>query len=120
MPSVGLTKTRPMFTMNEEPSIKLIKELEQTPNQSQRSLSERCGVSLGPINYCLNVLIKQGVMKASNFMNARNKLSYSYILTPAGLNHKKELTLIFLKLKQAEYESLQREIALLEQDLSQL
>ena len=56
-------------------------------------------------------------MKASNFKNARNKLAYAYILTPSGINLKKELTLAFLKRKQAEYEALQKEIKALEQDL---
>ena len=38
-------------------------------------------------------------------------MAYAYILTPAGLNLKTELTLAFLKRKQAEYEALQKEIA---------
>ena len=103
--------------MNQELSIKLIKELEQAPNQSQRSLSERCGVSLGAIHYCLAALIGKGYVKAQNFKNAQNKLAYAYILTPSGLNLKKELTIAFLKQKQVEYENLQKEIAALELDL---
>ena len=74
-------------------------------------------MSLGSINYCLNALLEKGYVKASNFRNAQNKMAYAYILTPAGLNLKTELTLAFLKRKQAEYEALQKEIAELEEDL---
>ena len=104
--------------MNTGLSIKLIKELERAPEQSQRALSQRCGVSLGSIHYCLNALIEKGFVKARNFRNAENKMVYAYILTPAGLNLKTELTLAFLKRKQAEYEALQKEIKALEEDLA--
>ena len=104
--------------MNTELSIKLIRELEKAPKQSQRLLSQRCGVSLGSIHYCLNALMEKGYVKAKNFKNAQNKMAYAYILTPAGLNLKTELTLTFLKHKQAEYEALQIEIAELEKDLA--
>ena len=57
-------------------------------------------------------------MKARNFKNAQNKLAYAYILTPSGINLKKELTLAFLKRKQEEYEALQQEIKALEEDLA--
>ena len=89
------------------------------PEQSQRALSKRCGVSLGSIHYCLNALIKKGYVKTKNFKNAQNKLSYAYILTPAGIYHKKELTIAFLRHKQAEYVALQKEIKALEDDLEQ-
>ena len=104
--------------MNTELSIKLIRELERAPEQSQRALSQNCGVSLGSIHYCLNALIEKGYVKARNFKNAQNKLAYAYILTPAGLNLKTELTLAFLKRKQAEYDALQKEIKALEEDLA--
>jgi len=57
-------------------------------------------------------------VKARNFKNAQNKLAFAYILTPSGINLKKELTLAFLKRKQAEYEALQEEIKALEKDLA--
>ena len=96
-----------------------MKALEKAPEQSQRALSERCGVSLGSVHYCLNALIEKGYVKAQNFKNAQNKLAYAYILTPAGINLKKELTVAFLRRKQAEYEALQQEIKALEEDLAQ-
>jgi EPS-associated MarR family transcriptional regulator len=104
--------------MNQELSIKIIRELEKAPEQSQRALSKRCGVSLGSIHYCINALVEKGYVKARNFKNAQNKLAYAYILTPSGINLKKDLALVFLKRKQAEYEALQKEIKALEQDLA--
>lgn len=104
--------------VNQELSIKIIKELEKASEQSQRALSERCGVSLGSIHYCINALIEKGYVKVRNFKNTQNKLAYAYILTPSGIRLKKELTLAFLKRKQAEYEALQKEIKVLEEDLA--
>jgi EPS-associated MarR family transcriptional regulator len=104
--------------MNQELSIKIIRELEKAPEQSQRALSKLCGVSLGSIHYCINALVEKGYVKARNFKNAKNKLAYAYILTPSGIHLKRELTLAFLKRKQAEYEALQKEIKALEEDLA--
>ena len=95
-----------------------MKALEKAPEQSQRALSKRCGVSLGSIHYCLNALIEKGYVKARNFKNAQSKLAYAYILTPSGISLKKELTLAFLRRKQEEYEALQEEIKSLEEDLA--
>ena len=67
----------------------------------------------------MNALVEKGYVKARNFKNTQNKLAYSYILTPSGINLKKELTLAFLKRKQAEYEALQKEIKALEDYLAQ-
>jgi EPS-associated MarR family transcriptional regulator len=103
--------------MKVELSIKLIRALEKAPEQSQRDLSKKCGVSLGSIHYCLNALIKKGYVKAQNFKNAQNKIAYAYILTPSGLVLKKELAISFLKRKQVEYIALQKEIELLKDDL---
>ena len=80
--------------MNQELSIKLIRELEKA-QESQRALSKHCGVSLGSVHYCLNSLIEKGYVKAKNFKNAQNKLAYAYILTPSGINLKKELAVKF-------------------------
>ena len=66
----------------------------------------------------MNALVEKGYVKARNFKNAQKKLAYAYILTPSGINLKKELTLAFLKRKQAEYETLKQEIKALEEDLA--
>ena len=117
-PCGSLTDVFCIILMNQELSIKIIRELEKAPEQSQRALSKLCGVSLGSIHYCMNALVGRGYVKARNFKNAQNKLAYAYILTPSGINLKRELTLAFLRRKQAEYEALQKEIKALEEDLA--
>ena len=112
-------RSKSLVDVNNLLSFQVIKVLEKAPEQSQRALSERCGVSLGSVHYCLNALIEKGYVKAKNFRNAQNKLAYAYVLTPSGLNLKKELTVTFLKRKQAEYEALQKEITALKKELAQ-
>ena len=104
--------------MNGSLEIKLIRELARQPQLSQRQLSQKCQVSLGSIHYCLNALMKKGYVKARNFKNSQNKVSYAYILTPSGLSVKKKLTLAFLKRKQDEYKALKKEIKSLENELA--
>ena len=89
--------------MNIDLSIKIIKEIQKNPIQSQRKLSMSCGVNLGSVHYCISALIEKGYVKLKNFRKAQNKLAYAYILTPSSINLKKELTLGFLRSKQAEY-----------------
>ena len=96
--------------MNIDLSIKIIKEIQKNPSQSQRKLSKNCGVSLGSAHYCLKALAEKGYVKARNFKNSQNKVSSAYIWTPFAIRVQKDLTLSFLKRKQVEYEVLQREI----------
>ena len=91
----------------------LLQQLTQEPAASQRSLAERCGVSLGKLNYCLRALVDKGLIKARNFRRSDNKLAYAYVLTPAGLEEKANLTKKFLQRKLVEFEVLQKEIAML-------
>lgn len=103
--------------LTEEASYKLLKRLEATPAISQRELAREMGMSLGKVNFCLRALIDKGMVKASNFHNSQNKLSYLYVLTPKGVESKIMLTAKFLKRKIAEYEALQKEIAQLQQEI---
>jgi len=104
--------------MNGSLEIKLIRELARQPQLSQRQLSQKCQVSLGSIHYCLNALMEKGFIKAKNFKNAKNKLAYSYILTPSGIAHKQKITVDFLKRKQRDFESLKKEISGLKKELA--
>ncbi|WP_245941523.1 MarR family EPS-associated transcriptional regulator [Cereibacter changlensis] len=89
---------------------RLLRLLEQRPEISQRELAEEVGVALGKVNYVLNALTKKGLVKIRNFRNSEKKLRYAYILTPAGLSAKADLTAGFLNRKIAEYEALRAEI----------
>ena len=46
----------------------------------------------------------------SNFSRNRNKLSYTYLLTPSGIEAKARLTRAFLARKLREYDRLRAEI----------
>ena len=89
---------------------RILRLLEADPTLSQRELAVTLGISVGRINYCLVALIDKGFVKLQNFRAARNKLRYAYILTPAGVAARANLTADFLRRKLDEYERLTAEI----------
>ncbi len=89
---------------------KLLKLIEANPAIQQREMAKEMGVSLGKANYCLQALVQKGLVKMANFRRNDNKLAYSYLLTPTGIEEKTRLTVSFLKHKIAEYESIRNEI----------
>ena len=96
--------------LTDEMRYKLMRALEANPEVSQRALAKELGVSLGKINYCLQALIKKGLVKAKNFSNSKNKVAYMYLLTPRGIEQKAILAVKYLKQKIEEYETLRLEI----------
>lgn len=88
----------------------IIKEIETSPTTTQRTLSERLGISLGKTNYLLKGLIKKGLIEVKNFSNNPGKLQkIQYLLTKEGFEHKLELMHHFLKIKETEYNRLRQE-----------
>ncbi len=100
----------------EESHLKVLRLLEADPGLSQRDLSQALGISLGKTNYCMRALLDKGLIKMQNFRHSENKLGYVYLLTPAGIAAKAELTRSFLKIKLREYEALRREIEELQRE----
>ncbi|MBJ7555720.1 MarR family EPS-associated transcriptional regulator [Marinomonas spartinae] len=96
--------------LTDEYRFKILKELQQDPDISQRELASRLGISLGKVNFCLKALIEKGLVKVENFRNNANKVSYLYLLTPKGIEDRAILTRHFLQKKLQEYESLTQEI----------
>tara|TARA_B100000767_G_C19264700_1_gene328720 strand:- start:35 stop:358 length:324 start_codon:yes stop_codon:yes gene_type:complete len=95
---------------NQQSKYQLLKSLELDAKLTQRQLSEKLGISLGKVNYCLKSLIQKGFVKISNFKNSKHKLQYSYFLTPSGIEEKTKLTIEFLQVKTKEYEMLKEEV----------
>ena len=95
---------------------KLLKLIEANPAIQQREMAKVMGISLGKANYCLKALVQKGLVKMDNFRRADNKLAYSYLLTPSGIEAKARLTVSFLKHKVAEYEAIRNEIEELQRD----
>ena len=98
----------------------LLRHLQEKQDVSQRELAHKMGVSLGKMNYILNALIKKGIIKVQNFRNNKNKLAYTYYLTPIGINEKAILTVKFFKRKLNEYDIIKKEIAELEEDMKKI
>ena len=94
----------------------ILKSLEQDSRSTQRQLSNNLGVSLGKVNYCIKSLIEKGLIKVNNFRNNKNKIQYSYLLTPKGIEEKSKLTLDFIRIKTQEYNALRQEIEDLEKE----
>ena len=94
----------------------ILKQLEDNPYLTQREISKELGVSLGKTNY-INALIDKGLLKLNNFKRSDNKLGYSYLLTPQGINEKTILARKFLKRKSDEYNRLKEEIEKLRNEL---
>lgn len=103
----------------EEHHLKVLRLLEADPGMNQRELAQALGISLGKTNYCMRALLGKGLIKMQNFRNSENKLAYAYLLTPAGITAKAELTRNFLKKKIHEYEILKQEIEELKTEASQ-
>jgi EPS-associated MarR family transcriptional regulator len=89
---------------------KLLKLLVTEANLSQREMAKRMGISLGKTNYVLTELANKGIIKIKRFKSAINKIPYTYMLTPEGLEEKAKITLKFLKRKLFEYEKIKRQI----------
>ena len=104
----------------EQNQYQILKSLEQDSRSTQRQLSNNLGVSLGKVNYCIKSLIEKGFIKVNNFRNSKNKIQYSYLLTPKGIEEKAKLTLDFIRIKTQEYDTLKQEIKSLKQEVKNM
>ena len=103
--------------LQEDTNFRLMQLLHDNPHLSQREMAKALGISFGAINYCLNALIKKGLVKIHNFSQNQNKFGYAYLLTPSGISKKASLTGSFLKRKLQEYEDLSAEIKALKLEI---
>ena len=92
--------------------------IDQHPEYSQRRLADAMGVSVGKTHYLLKALFAKGLVKAGNFSRSDNKLNYLYLLTPAGVRHRLQLTRAFLQRKEQEFELMRSEIIRLRNELT--
>ena len=106
-----------MNDLEKEESLRILQEIQNNAQVTQRGLASTLGISLGKINFLLKALIEKGFVKASHFKNNQNKQAYLYILTPHGIEAKLKTTNLFLKRKIDEFEKLQQEIEQLKQEV---
>ena len=93
---------------------KLDKKLDKI--MSQRELATDLGFSLGKLNYLINELKKEGLIKIKRFKRNNRKIGYVYILTPEGISKRTKMAFSFMKRKLIEYEELKREISNFKKD----
>jgi len=106
--------------LSDEFRYRILKRLEANPESSQRELAKELGVSVGKINYGLRALVDLGLIKATNFVNSRNKPGYIYMLTPKGMQAKARTAVRFFRQKLAEYEAIQAELRELRREMKEL
>lgn len=102
--------------LDDETRYRILKILEADPQSSQRRIADQLGISLGRVNYCLQALVKKGLVKANNFRHSTSKRAYLYLLTPRGIEEKARVTARFLRVKLDEYEILKHELEELQRE----
>lgn len=80
--------------------MKLLAEVERTPQTSQRSLARRMGIALGITNMLLRNLVQKGYVRATRAGWRR----WLYTLTPSGISRKLHLTVAYIHRILAQYE----------------
>jgi EPS-associated MarR family transcriptional regulator len=103
--------------LEKEEALHIFREINKSPELTQRELSSRLGISLGKVNFLINALIRKGFVKVENFKKSSNKIAYFYCLTPVGIEEKSRMTYHFLKRKMREYEQLELEIQQLREEV---
>ena len=96
---------------------RLLNLLVDEPQLRQLDIAKKMGISVGKVNYCIAELAKKGLIKVKRFKSAKNKLPYSYMLTPQGIEEKGRITVRFLKRKLSEYEEVKHQIAALTEEV---
>jgi EPS-associated MarR family transcriptional regulator len=96
----------------------VLRELEQNPSHTQRTLAEALQVSLGKVNYVLAGLIGKGIVKARKLRNHPEQIRWRYVLTPKGIREKVRITGDYLARRMAEYDQLRQEIEALREEVA--
>ena len=55
------------MSINNQDHFNVLRKIKNKPNSTQRELAKDLGFSLGKLNYCINALIKKGLIKIENF-----------------------------------------------------
>lgn len=105
--------------LEKEEVLQVLREINSDPETTQRDLSVKLGISLGKVNFIMKALISRGFIKVDNFKKSDNKSAYLYFLTPKGAEEKARITYRFLKRKMKEYENLEQQILLLQQEVGE-
>lgn len=72
--------------------LRLLEEVNQTPDMSQRSLAQRLGIALGVTNFLVQSMAKKGYIRV---VRVRWR-QWAYIVTPAGIARRIQLTFAYI------------------------
>ena len=95
---------------NNQDTFQILREIDAKSNVTQRELAKKLNFSIGKLNYCIKALKEKGFIKLKNFKKHPKKLNYMYVLTPAGITEKINLTVNFMKRQMKEYDELKRDL----------
>ena len=99
---------------NEDARFRVLNIINQNPRMTTREIAKELRISNGSAYYLLTSLIDKGFVKLLNFSQNKQRLRYSYLLTPRGIREKSLITNKFLARKKLEFEALRDEIESLE------
>ena len=98
---------------------KVLKELENNPTHTQRTLAENLGISLGKVNYVLGGLVDKGIIKAKKLRDDPGAIRWNYILTPKGIKEKVRITADYLNRRLVEFDTIRKEIEELKKEVAE-
>ena len=84
--------------------LRLLSEVESTPETNQRDLARRLGIALGMTNILLHSLARKGYVRITRAGWRR----WLYTLTPAGLSRKIQLTSAYIHRFLDQYQSMRQ------------
>lgn len=79
--------------------LRVLKEIEQVPDISQRELAQKLGMALGLTNTVLRNMVRKGLIRATK----ANWKRWLYAITPEGFSHKLRLTITYVKRVLEDY-----------------
>ncbi len=100
----------PHITDEEDVLFRLLRQIDLSPDASQRAIAQAIGVSLGRLNGHLKAAIADGFIQTSDSKSTDKRSRVSYLLTLKGASQKARLTDRFLARKFAEYDALHAEL----------
>jgi EPS-associated MarR family transcriptional regulator len=100
---------------HEDAKCRVLNIINKNPQMTTRQIAQKIGISNGSAYYLLTSLIDKGFIKLLSFSQNKQKLTYTYLLTPKGIREKSLITSKFLARKKQEFEALKEESNSLEE-----
>ena len=96
--------------LQEKTYVRVMRNLQEKPNLTRRGPLQKLDISLGKLNYWLNVRMKMSLVKTKKFTDSKNKFGCIYLYSPSGLAEKAAITQCSLLRNTEEFVALKAEI----------